>query len=91
MILRTVVKGLKKFEKYNIIVQGHANNVSGTEEEEINEEKLEKDKKVENSSDLEEVEEDSIDKARNIAYNGNIEVRSSYITRAERLELGNNY
>lgn len=37
MILRTVVKGLKKFEKYNIIVQGHANNVSGTEEEEINE------------------------------------------------------
>ncbi len=36
-ILRTVVKGLKKFENYNIIVQGHANNVSGTEEEEINE------------------------------------------------------
>lgn len=37
MILKTVVKGLKKFDKYTIIVQGHANNVSGTEEEEINE------------------------------------------------------
>ena len=37
MILKTVVKGLKKFDKYNIIVEGHANNVTGTEEEEIKE------------------------------------------------------
>ena len=79
----------EKFEEEEEIAD--VENEEEIEEEEINEEKLEKDKKVENSSDLEEVEEDSIDKARNIAYNGNIEVRSSYITRAERLELGNNY
>ena len=63
------------------------------EEEEIDEEKLEENehKKVENSSDSEEIEEDSIDKARNIAYNSNSEIKSNYITSAQRIELGNNY
>lgn len=63
------------------------------EEEEIDEEKLaeNKCKKAENSAEVEDDEISNIDKARNIAYNGNIEVKSSYITRAERLELGNNY
>lgn len=63
------------------------------EEEEIDEEKLaeNKCKKAENSADFEDDEISSIDKARNIAYNGNNEIRSNYITRAERLELGNNY
>lgn len=65
------------------------------EEEEIDEEELaenecKKDKKVENS--MEEQEEiSSIDKAREIVYNGNNNVKSTYITKAERLELGNNY
>lgn len=37
MILNMVAKSLKKYGKYKVIVQGHANNVTGTEEEEVNE------------------------------------------------------
>ena len=68
-------------------------NKEEVEEEEIDEEKLaeNKCKKAENSADFEDEEISNIDKARNIAYNCNMEIKSSYITRAERLELGNNY
>ena len=36
-------------------------------------------------------EDNTMDKAKNIVYNGNSEVKSTYISKAERIELGNNY
>ena len=35
--------------------------------------------------------EDSIDKTKEIVYNSNSTVKSSYVTRDERLKLGDNY
>ena len=78
----------EKEEKYEEEKEIAENGEVEVEEEEIDEEKLAENKKVSNSAD-EEV--DNIDKARKLVYNGNSEIRSSYITRAERLELGNNY
>lgn len=37
MILNTLAKGLSKYPNYQILVVGHANNISGTEKEEIEE------------------------------------------------------
>lgn len=70
--------------------------IAENEEIEVEEEELEEDakncgKKVKNSADTEEDLENTIAKARNIVYNGNSKAESSYITRADRLELGNNY
>ena len=81
----------EKFEEEKEIAD--VENKEEVEEEEIDEEKLaeNKCKKAENSADFEDEEISNIDKARNIAYNCNMEIKSSYITRAERLELGNNY
>lgn len=83
----------EKFEEEKEIAE---NGEVEVEEEEIDEEKLEenedkKAEKVENSMEIEEEEQSSIDKAREIVYNGNNEIKSNYITKSDRLELGNNY
>lgn len=83
----------EKFEEEKEIAE---NGEVEIEEEEIDEEKLDenedkKGEKVENSMEIEEEEISSIDKAREIVYNGNNEIKSNYITKSDRLELGNNY
>jgi hypothetical protein len=83
----------EKFEEEKEIAD---NGEVEVEEEELDEEELaenecKKDKKVENSMDEEIDEVSTVDKAREIVYNGNSNVQSAYITKADRLELGNNY
>lgn len=83
----------EKFEEEKEIAE---NGEVEVEEEEIDEEKLDenedkKAEKVENSMEIEEEEISSIDKAREIVYNGNNEIKSNFITKSDRLELGNNY
>lgn len=81
----------EKEEKYK-----EEKEIAENEEIEVEEEELEEDaencgKKVENSAETEEDLTNTIAKARNIVYNGNSKAESSYITRKDRLELGNNY
>lgn len=59
-------------------------------EKEVKEDEFEKEKEiVKNSSDKEDTS--AMDKTKEIVYNSNSNVKSSYITRDERLKLGNNY
>lgn len=76
----------EKFEEEKEIAE---NKKAKNEEEkiELEEEVENKNHKAENSMD----EENTMDKAKNMVYNGNSEVKSSYISRVDRLELGNNY
>ena len=82
----------EKEEKYEEEKEIAENTEIEVEEEELEEEDAENcGKKVENSYETEEDFENTIAKARKIVYNGNSKAESSYITRADRLELGNNY
>lgn len=59
-------------------------------EKEVKEEKFDEEKEiVKNSSDEEDTS--AMDKTKEIVYNSNSNVKSSYVTRDERLKLGENY
>lgn len=59
-------------------------------EKEVKEDEFEKEKEiVKNSSDKENTS--AMDKTKEIVYNSNSNVKSSYVTRDERLKLGDNY
>lgn len=77
----------EKFEEEKEIAENKKEEEKDEEEIELEEEVENKNHKAENSMD----EENTMDKAKNMVYNGNSEVKSSYISRVDRLELGNNY
>ena len=77
----------EKFEEEKEIAENKKEEEKDEEEIELEEEVKNKNHKAENSMD----EDNTMDKAKNIVYNGNSEVKSSYISKAERIELGNNY
>ena len=77
----------EKFEEEKEIAENKKEEEKDEEEIELEEEVENKNHKAENSMD----EDNTMDKAKNIVYNGNSEVKSTYISKAERIELGNNY
>ena len=77
----------EKFEEEKEIAENEKDEEKDEEKIELEEEVENKCHKAKNSMD----EENTMDKAKNMVYNGNSEVKSTYISRADRIELGNNY
>ena len=88
----------EKFEEEKEIAENKKAKNEEEDEEEVELEEEVENKKAKNEEEEKEVDNKCknvknsiIDKANKIVYNGSNEVRSSYISRADRIELGNNY